>query len=106
MGATDFECRVMIPEIGKAFGEARDHAAWEHGHGGYTGTIAEKHDYIVVEDDPRPLKEARVLAEEMMEDDDERVTDKWGPAAAIPLCRDEDAGRALAGWLFFGYASC
>jgi hypothetical protein len=29
---------------GEAFRQAHDQAAWEEGHGGYTGSIAEKHD--------------------------------------------------------------
>lgn len=42
MGGSEFftQGEGKTPEA--AFNAARDEAAWEHGHGGYTGTIAEK----------------------------------------------------------------
>lgn len=53
MGAHDFTCSAYGKTANDAFQAARDHAAWEHGHGGYTGTIAEKHDFTLFAIPPR-----------------------------------------------------
>lgn len=48
MGATTFETYGMGRDVDSAFRAARDHAFYMHGHGGYTGTLAEKGSYQVV----------------------------------------------------------
>lgn len=53
MGACDFEDFGYGKNVGEVFARCRDDAAWEHGHGGYTGTIAEKHDYVLIDLPPR-----------------------------------------------------
>lgn len=45
MGGSGFSTVVHGKNAEEAFSSARDDAKWEHGHGGYTGTIAEKHEY-------------------------------------------------------------
>lgn len=48
MGAS-FDDRLGTgTDAADAFRSARDDAAWQHGHGGYTGTIAEKHDFALI----------------------------------------------------------
>ena len=42
MGAVNFTCEGQGNSLEEAFVEAREQAAWEHGHGGYTGSLAEK----------------------------------------------------------------
>ncbi len=42
MGATNFHCEANGANISEAFRQAVENAYWEHGHGGYTGSIAEK----------------------------------------------------------------
>jgi len=42
MGAEVFYNRVKGTSASKAFNEERENACYEYGHGGYTGTIAEK----------------------------------------------------------------
>ena len=62
---------------------------------GYTGTIAEKHNFNVI-----PLKEGlepREYADKLIDDCDPRIDDKWGPAG----CFDLGGGR----YFFFGWAS-
>lgn len=61
-------------------------AQYNFGHAGYTGTIAEKDDFVVICQQPLLIDDAYKLAEELFEADDERISDKWGPAGAIPLC--------------------
>jgi hypothetical protein len=100
MGATEFF--THIKDHGKpataaeAFEVAVYSALYDHGHSGYSGTIAEKHNFDVIESAPTPMLRARAIAEKMVEDGDERIDDKWGPAGAI---------RTENGWLFFGWAS-
>ena len=45
MGGTTFTQTVVAPDAATAFSRASEEAAWEYGHGGYTGTIAEKPGY-------------------------------------------------------------
>lgn len=45
MGACDFETRSWGKTAQEAFRKAVGDAQYEHGHGGYTGTIAEKDDF-------------------------------------------------------------
>ena len=47
MGAVDFADSVKVGDrgVGDAFAECRDQALWDHGHSGYSGTIAEKPGY-------------------------------------------------------------
>lgn len=93
MGAHQFMVRARGKTPKEAFYEAVDQASYEHGHGGYTGTIAEKREFVVI---PVPLGEpAARFANRLL--DDPRVNDKWGPAGCVHLGDDE--------YLFFGWAS-
>jgi hypothetical protein len=97
MGANEFTTIGRGQSADQAFRQARDAAAWEHGHGGYTGTIAEKNSFTVISG-PLPYREASALAWRLIEEEDERVDDKWGPAGCIPI-RDSDQ------FLFFGWSA-
>ncbi|MFF4933416.1 hypothetical protein ACFY2H_31675 [Streptomyces griseofuscus] len=97
MGAYDFITSGSNQDVENAFLGAKEEAAWEFGHGGYTGTIAEKSDFVLVADSPMSPAAAEQYAQHLLESDDERIRDKWGPAGAIPV----DDGT----WLFVGYAS-
>lgn len=99
MGACDFYKYQPGSDARQAFNEATDHARYMNGHGGYTGTIAEKPSFEIIQRTPLPKKEAYELAEKRVEDND-----KWGPAFAIPV-QDEKEPNKTAGWLFFGFAS-
>jgi hypothetical protein len=135
MGACEFWASVpagrRIKTAADAFRAARDEALYEHGHGGYSGTIAEKHSFEVIDphpfcgrgsvtiDDydgkarvPRPrtirtalptAQEAAKVARFLFNTDDRRVSDKWGPASCVAY--RAKGGRKVAGWLFFGLAS-
>lgn len=94
------------------FARLVDTALWEHGHGGYSGTIAEKHDFVVL---PRaPRKTAAQTAHALLDADDPAVADKWGPAGCVE-CSPAEAARwkkasGLSGrhgrvYIFFGWAS-
>lgn len=102
MGAQEFTEFVYgedSPE--KAFAVAVERAAWEHGHGGYTGTIAEKTGFLMVDDmwageNPPTVDEALGVVDRAYEDEDHIAQGKWGPAACLTI---------KGGHLFFGYAS-
>ncbi|SCG08138.1 hypothetical protein GA0115259_112443 [Streptomyces sp. MnatMP-M17] len=80
MGAYDFITPGSDQDVENAFLGAKEEAAWEFGHGGYTGTIAEKSDFVLVADSPMSPAAAEKYAQHLLESDDERIRDKWGPA--------------------------
>lgn len=95
MGATDFFTRESGRTPREAFDKARDRARHLYGHGGYTGSIAEKRDFVMIK---LPAgKDPDNYAVALMEDPESAVHDKHGPAG----CFDLDRGL----YLFFGYAS-
>lgn len=61
MGASEFEISRLGKTAREAFESASEDARWEYGHGGYTGTIAEKPGFIII---PRP---PRVSAKKVAE---------------------------------------
>lgn len=118
MGAETFYDTVEAATPKEAFAKAVADAQWESGHGGYTGTIAEKGSFVdlthIVQgySAERRLELALAAAGYYAEDNDpripaadrailgalhEQVDDKWGPAGAIEI-------RPRV-WAFFGWAS-
>jgi hypothetical protein len=109
MGAEQFETRRPETDVAEAFREAVDDARYMHGHAGYTGTIAEKSEYVVWETGMPADLAVRYLqtirpaygntSPAGVPDEIFRAyDDKWGPAVAI---RDGETG----GWMFCGWAS-
>ncbi len=95
MGASTFMQVGRGKTAAEAFKSARDEAAYEHGHGGYSGSLAEKRNFVMI---PVPAGiDPRVVARKLVDEGDPRVDDKWGPAGCIALGKGE--------WLFFGWAS-
>lgn len=102
MGADIFMTRASAPNAREAFTSAVQNALHEYGHRGYTGTIAEKHDFAVLT--PPAGEDPRAFAQRLLDDDDDRVSDKWGPAACVDLGPNpKREGHRV--WLFFGWAS-
>ena len=79
-GASGFRVFIKNPDPKAAFREAVEDAQHESGHGGYSGTIAEKDGYEVRSRDPLPHDAAHAFA-----DKDGENNDKWGPAYAVPV---------------------
>jgi hypothetical protein len=91
--------REIRAEVTKAFDEARDQAAWENGHGGYSGTIAELHGSITWVD--RSLKSD----DEAIDYLDEHHR-KWdGPMAVSFMYSPGKGKRRLKGWVVGGLCS-
>lgn len=116
MGACQFEQIGRGTTTREAFSAAHEQAAWEHGHGGYTGTLAEKGDFIEVRK-PEGWTAEQVANDfhgardwdnegrwksEVVQRWGERTLaeydDKWGPALAVKTENENE-------WLFFGWAS-
>lgn len=99
MGACDFSqfSRARGRDYKKAFNEAVEEAQYEYGHGGYTGTIAEKGS-VRLYGKAATLAEAEKIVDDLFERQDKVVCDKWGPALCIKVDNPE-------GYLFFGMAS-
>ena len=102
MGASEFVSTARGNTAQDAFGKAREEAQYESGHGGYSGTIAEKHTFKVL-GSAATLKEAHEMAGKLLEDCDPRIDDKWGPAGCITVPPPQKG--ALAIFVFFGWAS-
>jgi hypothetical protein len=99
MGATTFSTVARGSTAQQAFDRAVAQARHEYGHGGYTGTIAEKDCFVMLNfpTPPPTITDAENYARELIHNRDPRVDDKWGPAGCIHLGSDL--------WLFFGWAS-
>jgi len=96
MGADIFMTAARGSDARDAFNAAVQEAQYDHGHAGYTGTIAEKVGFKII---PLPYgREPYEYAEDLINESDRRIDDKWGPAGCLKL---ED-GK----YLFFGWASC
>ena len=95
MGAEAFTHRSTGKNAQEAFENAREEAAYDHGHSGYTGTIAEKPSFVMMELPPGEYPEDYAYA--LIDKGDPRIDDKWGPAGCF---KTEDGD-----FLFFGWAS-
>lgn len=95
MGAQSFYTVANGATAKEAFRAAQEQARYDYGHAGYTGTIAEKHDFTMIPlpegTDPEPE------ANRLIHEGDARIIDKWGPAGCFHLGEDHFA--------FFGLAS-
>lgn len=74
----------------------------EHGDDGQTGTIAEKGELVMIQEEPLKHLDAEELANKLIKENDSRIDDKWGPAGCIPIIREGPEQQ----WLFFGWAAC
>lgn len=94
MGAEYFETRATGKNAREAFKAAQEEAWFDFGHSGYTGTIAEKPGFKLVD-----RKEGESISECLERHDDSKlVNDKWGDAACIPGDKPNE-------YVFFGWAS-
>jgi hypothetical protein len=96
MGAQDFTSTAKGKTAQEAFNNATEQARYEYGHGGYSGTIAEKHEFVMYV--PKPGQTPGEMVDAFEKDWSGPYADKWGPAGCIDLGDGE--------FLFFGSASC
>ena len=95
MGSTTFIVHSSGASPAKAFTSAIEDAFWTYGRQGYTGSICEKTDFVMLE----PPKDVKLYdwIEEQFESN-EAIDDKWGPAGCVQRTETE--------YVFFGWASC
>jgi hypothetical protein len=118
MGAERFTVYSDGATAEEAFRAAVDAAEYDYGHSGYTGTIAEKDGFVMVDirlpvdRDAEELFDAidacdcgeldpiavRLLGEEEAKELGEIFSDKWGPALCIHTGENQ--------YVFGGWASC
>lgn len=96
MGATTFGCTMRGSSAKDAFSAAREDAQWKHGNEGYTGTVAEKSKFTMIT--PPEGMDPFQYADQLLDEGDPRVDDKWGPAGCVKVGPDA--------YYFFGWASC
>ncbi len=101
MGADTFVNYAEGADASQAFNAACEEALYDHGHSGYSGTIGEKQSFTVLRQ-PMLREDAEAVAWKLIDKDDPAISDKWGPAGAIPVA---DHDGKVTGWLFFGWAS-
>ena len=95
MGGSTFTHTGHGKTAREAFASAREEALYDHGHAGYSGTLAEKDSFVEIKL-PEDM-DAKEYAYKLIEDDDKRICDKWGDAGCIKTGDEE--------YLFFGWAS-
>lgn len=112
MGAVQFSEKTTIPKkttTEAAFRDLTGQAKHEYGHGGYTGTLAEKGSFTLLhtaksEANAKRLMEAYMHGDPipvLSEEARAAIDDKWGPAGAIRFPIDTETD----GVFFFGWAS-
>lgn len=107
MGAEFFITKAAGATPREAFERAREKALYDHGHAGYTGTIAEKEEVIEVPlpgNQPLDHGMGRMVAERFRTDTTSPLNDKWGPAGAIELIPDPEC-EGPRQYLLFGWAA-
>lgn len=99
MGATTFIETGKGSSADHVFVRLVDAAKDEFGRGGYTGTIAEKKAFEVLDRDKLydTVDAAIERANELIQQEDPSIEDKWGPAGCL---RVKDGH-----YVFFGWAS-
>ena len=102
MGAEQFITTSSGRSPQEAFNRAVEEAAYECGHGGYTGTIAEKESFVLI--DVPEGESPQKFANRLMDEDDPRIDDKWGPAGAVVLTGPDKVSPETS-YIFFGWAS-
>ncbi len=106
MGATTFSNTTTAGSAKEAYRALVSEARYEHGNGGYTGTIAETHGFTMVSvhaGEALATCEERVI--ETAHKNDRAPGAKGGPAACVDLGPALDA-PGLRRFAFFGWAAC
>lgn len=117
MGAETFGTSAWGTTADEAFRTAQEEARYEHGNGGYTGTIAEKYEYVFAGVLPEGVKATDVYAAfaygvtddrpellSLVETWEERFDDKWGPAVCFRSPKPNSKGDKHL-YHFMGWAS-
>jgi hypothetical protein len=97
MGATTFEVCGKGKTAAEAFNILREEALHRYGHGGYTGSIAEKNKFREVFLPQEIVSNLKALNDKVYDLINTDFDDKYGPAGCIKLKEGE--------YYFFGWAA-
>lgn len=117
MGAQTFFTHAFGTDVEDAFESARDEAQSRYGHqDGYSGHINMKRSVTLIPDGEHKGRQKRKFAGDLIDDQDERIDSKRGPAGAIDISgtkrarkyreRNNLSGKHGSVYLFFGWAPC
>lgn len=90
MGGTTFEDYAWGRTPLEAYESAVAEAIFNHGHEPYSGTIKEKDGFVMIDVPSKWKGKEEEYAYHLIEEDDSRISDKWGPAGCI-LLESKDA---------------
>lgn len=82
-GGCDFTDFAPGKDAKEAFRNAVQESRYERGHGSYSGTINEKHDFTIRSREPMTQAQAHAFVAK-----DLNNNDKWGPAFAVPVTEE------------------
>lgn len=99
MSAEQFQITATGTTPQQAFTNAVQECRYYNGHGGYTGTIAEKQTFTMASPTSLSESEAQALIDETI---DTTYTDKWGPAGCIHI---KTSNQQFNTYIFYGWAS-
>lgn len=102
MGAEEFRQISYGQTAEEAFRKAIESAQYDYGHAGYTGSIAEKNEFVMVPFNGTE-SEAYDFVDKLLEEDNQKYCSKWGPCGCVDAEPDRKGTRIF---LFFGVASC
>lgn len=99
MGAQTFQSSGYGKTAKEVFTRLVSEAKYEYGHGGYTGSIAEKDSFVEV------TKPADMDLETFIDkQNDTAFYDKWGAAGCVKTGKVDKNNNPQ--FVFFGWASC
>jgi hypothetical protein len=85
MGATTFEDYAYGKTPAEAYNAAVSEAIHDYGHQSYSGTIKEKDGFVMIDVPAKWKGKEEEYAYHLIQEDDPRISDKWGPAGCILL---------------------
>ncbi len=97
MGADTFIQESEGANAEEAFNNAVNKARQWYGDRGYTGSMAEKEEFVLIDFKQTENQTVEEFIDKLIEHQDERIDDKWGPAGCIQISENK--------FIFFGWAS-
>lgn len=102
MGASTYVTSASAKTAKEAFDALVTEARYMDGNSGYSGTIAEKSHFVMITCPPEV--EVRTYINQLFDEEDRRINDKWGPSGCIDAGPDPKDPKSRI-FVFFGWAS-
>lgn len=101
MGGNTFSTGGFGDDAQTVFTALTEQSRHEHGNS-YNGGIGDKREFVDCGEVPT-VAEAVALADHLIDIDDKRIADKYGPAGCIRVAKPTKDGKKV--FVFFGWAS-